>query len=548
MTDHDNSGSTLDRRRFLTGAAGVAVATATLGACGGGGGSSAANKKAVKPPTYVPYTASKPDLPAGDHGIPAGYFHYPANPPSFIKHPLANGGSISFMLQADSVMKPQGRNKWWQALNEATHTTLNVNTTPSADYTQKFQVAVAGGDIPDVVQVQTVANMPQVLEKEFADLSDFISGDKVKDYPGLASIPTAAWQICTVNGRIWGIPQARSNAGSIASTRGDLLKKFGIGSNSPEVKSGQDFIDLCKALTDSKRGKYAIGEQPNSWILAAMLEMMGAPNGWKESGGKLTSVNETDQMKAALEQVTNLWKSGCVHPDSFTNPGENFTWWSGGVTAIYFQNIAGWPNYAKTYPQWDIGVVTLPKWDGGGPAIKQLSVSGYGAYAGLKKAKPDRVKEILRVLDFFAAPFGTKEYVTMNYGAAGADYTLKGPDPVPTPGATSEYPQGLLYCGSQEYVNIYVPGNEAAVRAEHDYLSKVLPTGVANPTWGLYSETLETKGATANTTLLNAQSDIIQGRRKLSEWDSIVKDWRQQAGDAMRGEYEKAFADSHSGH
>lgn len=524
----------------------MAVATATLGACGGSGeGSTADSKKAVKAPTYVPYTASKPDLPAGEHGIPAGYFHYPANPPSFIKHPLGNGGSISFLLQADTVMTPQGKNRWWQALNKATHTSLKVNTTPSADYTQKFQVAVAGGDIQDVVQVLTVANMPQVLEKEFADLSDFLSGDKVKDYPGLASIPTSAWQICTVNGRIWGVPQARTSAGNIASTRGDVLQKFGVGGNSPSVSTGQDFIDLCKQLTDSKRGKYAIGEQPNTWILQAMLEMMGAPNGWKESGGKFTSANETDQMKAALEQVTSLWKSGCVHPDSFTNPGENFTWWSGGVTAIYFQSIAGWPNYAKTYPQWNIGVVTLPKWDGGGIANKLLGVAGYGAYAGLKKADPARIKEILRVLDFFAAPFGTKEYVTMNYGAADADYTLKGSDPVPTAAAQGEYPQGLLYCGSQEYVNIYVPGNEAAVRAEHDYLSKVLPTGVPNPTLGLYSETLATKGATANLTLLNAQADIIQGRRKLSEWDTIVKDWRQQAGDAMRGEYEKAYADLH---
>jgi hypothetical protein len=187
-------------------------------------------------------------------------------------------------------------------------------------------------------------------------------------------------------------------------------------------------------------------------------------------------------MKAALEQVTKLWQAGYVHPDSFTNPGENFTWWSGGTPSIYFQSI-GWPKYAKSYTGWDIGVITLPKWDGGGLAPKALHAEWH-----------------------------------------------------------------LLYCGSREYVNLYVPGNSAVVKAEHDYLATVMPTGVSNPTWGLYSETAATKGATAGTNVLNAQSDIIQGRRKLSEWDQIVKTWRQQASDAMRKEYEKAYADLHSGH
>lgn len=537
----------VSRREFLAGT-GLALGGLALTGCSSGKNTAAPNKHPVKPPMHVAYAAAPPDLPSAAHGVPAAYYHYPADPKTFSDKKPGTGGSVSFMLQADEVTKPKSSNRWWQALDSAVGVDLKVGTTPSADYTQKFQVAVAGGNLPDVVQVVTVANMPQVLEKEFADLSDYLSGDKIKEYPGLASIPPEAWQIPMVNGRIWGIPQARPGAGTIASTRGDLLKKFGLDTNSPQPKDGQEFFDLCKELSDRKRGKYAIGEQPNTWILNAVLEMMGAPNGWRAQGGNFTSVIESDEMKAALEQVTKLWQAGYVHPDSFTNPGENFTWWSGGITSIYFQSIAGWPNYAKSYPGWDIGVITLPKWDGGGLAPKALGVAGYGAYAGLKKAGPGRVKDLLRILDYFAAPFGTKEYLLMNYGVAGADYTLKGTDPVPTKSATSEYPQGLLYCGSQEYVNLYVPGNSAVVKAEHDYLATVMPTGVSNPTWGLYSETAATKGATAGTNVLNAQSDIIQGRRNLSEWDQIVKTWRQQAGDAMRKEYEKAYADLHSGH
>lgn len=536
-----------DRRRFLAGAAGVAGGVALAG-CGAGGDNAAApNKKSVPLPTYVPYDKVTPDVPAGPHGVPAGFFRYPADTPSFIDHKLGNGGPISFLVQG-TTLAPKKTNKWLQALMKAVNSDFNLSVIPSIDYEDKFQVAIAGGKLQDVLQVQTVANMPQVLEKEFADLSDYLSGDNIKNYPGLASIQTSAWQIPMLNGRIWGVPNPRPAAGNIMSTRGDTLKKFGIDSASPQVSSGADFLELCKHLTDKKRGKYALGAQPNTFILSALLEMAGAPNNWKVSGGNFTSVYETDEMKLALEQITKMWKAGYIHPDSFTTPGQNITWWSGGVTSLYVQSISGWGSYARLNPTWDVGVITLPKWNGGGIANKILGLAGYGQYAGLKKAKPARIKEILRIFDFFAAPFGTKEYLSMNFGVENVDYTLKGTDPVATQLGATEQVSSLYYCGSQIFQNIYVPGFPDVVRAVHAYLTKVMPTGVADPTAGLYSETASTKGATAGTNLNNAQGDIIQGRRKLSDWDGLVKTWRQQAGDKMRGEYEKAYASLHSGH
>jgi putative aldouronate transport system substrate-binding protein len=542
--------ASLDRRRFLTGAAGVVggvAGGAALAGCSSGSSAAAPNKHAVALPKLIEYTSVKPDLPAGPHGVPAGYFRYPADPAPFVKHQLGSGGNLSFLVQGTG-MTPVNKNPWLKALEKAVKENIGISLIPSADYLNKFQVAIAGGNLQDVVMVQNVANMPQVLEKEFTDLSDYLSGDNIKNYPGLASIATAAWSIPMLNGRIWGVPQSRSAAGSIISTRGDTLKKFGINNASPELKNGQDFMDLCKALTDKKRGKFAFGTQPNTFILGVMLEMTGAPNGWRMENGKLTNAVETDEMKLALEQVTNMWKAGYIHPDSFTTPEQNIVWWSGGTTSLYVQSIAGWAGYARTNPTWDNGVLVLPKWNGGGMANKILGVAGYGQYAGIKKAKPARVKEILRVLDYFAAPFGTQEFLTMNFGAKGADYTLKGTDPIATTRAATDGGFGLSYCGSQIYQNIYVPGQDQVVKDEHAYLSKVLPTGVSNPTWGLYSQTDSTKGATAGLNLVNAESDIIQGRRKLSEWDGLVKTWRQQAGDKTRDEYEKAYASLHSGH
>jgi putative aldouronate transport system substrate-binding protein len=42
--------------------------------------------------------------------------------------------------------------------------------------------------------------------------------------------------------------------------------------------------------------------------------------------------------------------------------------------------------------------------------------------------------------------------------------------------------------------------------------------------------------------LLSGVSDIIQGRRPISDLDGLVAEWRQKAGDKMRGEFQDAIA------
>jgi putative aldouronate transport system substrate-binding protein len=44
----------------------------------------------------------------------------------------------------------------------------------------------------------------------------------------------------------------------------------------------------------------------------------------------------------------------------------------------------------------------------------------------LKKASADRIKEMLRVLDFLAAPFGTEEDLLLQYGLPDVHYTFDG--------------------------------------------------------------------------------------------------------------------------
>lgn len=532
------------RRRLLQSAFGV-LGAAALGACGATGGDAAdprAPGDAAVAPAFVPYTGVAPDL-EGDpeNHVPDAFFSYPEEPPSFIDGPVGNGGGVRIMTQGAGIAVPLDQNSRWQQLNSALDVELSFEVTMPNEYDSKQAVVIASGELPDIMQLRAMAQFPKVLDSEFADLSEHLGGDAVKDYPALAAIPSLAWDSVTVNGRIFGIPQSRPPVGPICTIRGDLLDEMGA---AVEVSDGEDFLDLCRAVTDPSRNRFAIGSDPAQWTLAYIMEMMSAPtrdHPWAEREGDFTCWYETEQMPDALEVVRGMWEEGLFHPESVT--GQGATMWRAGATVIYFQNFPGWGNFTKQSPEFELEVLAPQRWDGGGQAAKMMAEGAYADFMAFRKAEPERITELLRISNWLAAPFGTKEFLLANYGVAGDDYTLEGTDPVATDEA-----QGRTiptnYLGSARNVPLYVPGHRDVTRRQHEFLSAVMPTGIPDPTVGLYSETAQTRGRTEDRNMWALQGDIIQGRRPVSAWEPAVTKWRQAVGDRIREEYGEAHAQS----
>ncbi|MBV9131961.1 MAG: hypothetical protein JO318_04660 [Chloroflexi bacterium] len=67
-----------------------------------------------------------------------------------------------------------------------------------------------------------------------------------------------------------------------------------------------------------------------------------------------------------------------------------------------------------------------------------------------------------------------------------------------------------------------------------------------DPTLGLQSASAFQLGIPAQTTFYAGIQDIVLGRRPLSDHDGLVSDWRNAAGDKIRGEYMDALAAAHS--
>jgi len=539
----DSAASSTTARSTATGPADQPTTGATTT---GAGATSAPTTSAPTTgvPAYVEYTGVNPDLPGTADGVMPAFLNYPSNPKPAVPTPPGKGSVVNALVPAlgPQLLNPQA-NGHWQAVDKALGVTMKVNGSNGDAFTQMVQTRIASGDLPDMMEVSGVPDLPSLLKAKFADLSDFLAGDAVKDYPLLANIPTAAWETVLVDGHVYGLPLTMAPVPPNIICRTDMFTEAGV---EPKFADSKEFLDVCKTLTNLKRHTWAFGEDPAGSILPFVAMMLEVPNGWKAEGGKLTSAFEDPNYKKAIDFTATMWKAGVVEPDAIANPVEYPTWYAGKRIAMTTGSLSSWQVrltqiLAAGLPGTVCYGILMPKFDGGGPATYWNGPTSYGTCA-LKKAAPERIKELLGVMNWLAAPFGTQEYVLRHWGVKDRNFTLEGTDPVPV---KDQQKQELLYF--YDYmVNppgvLYNPGSPDVVKQQHDLQTQVMPTALTDPTSGLVSATNLKKGPALTKLVTDAAEDIITGRKPLSSWDDAVKKWKSTGGDDMAKEYEEVLA------
>jgi putative aldouronate transport system substrate-binding protein len=533
----------LDRRAFLSLAA-AAGATALLAGCAPQQGATQ-NGAFGKLPTFTPAKGPAPTI-AGDlsRDILDVFTEYPANPPKSVHEVPGDGSEVTGLIFiSDAGAGPgKGSNAFWQNVDKKVNARLNLTSiVQGQDAITKTQSLIAGNDLPELVQFDT--KFPQlagVLPAKFTDLSEFIGGNAISEYPNLAGIPQQYWRGAAFNGGIFGIPLVFGRTTFVMQVRQDIFDSMGL---EAKVSSKQDFLDLCKELTRPSANKWAIGNARGTLNYAK--EMMGARTVWFEKGGKFTHTYETDEFVEALDYVRGMWAAGYMHPDSFAGQESLEQLFAGGTIAMTgLSSIYDMPyyleNYTAAFPELRITPMAPPEYTSG--STRKAGYPGvYSLLAIRKTTDKARVKRLLSLLNWFAAPFGTSEYLTNRYGVEGTDYTLKGTDPILTEKGINETKIQLQFL-ARSVDPLYVAGRPDAARALDSYQRVVAPNLDVDAAFGLQSKTFDRNGTTLTTDITDAQNQILQGRAPVSAWKDAVAAWRKNGGDAMRAEYERSFA------
>jgi putative aldouronate transport system substrate-binding protein len=162
---------------------------------------------------------------------------------------------------------------------------------------------------------------------------------------------------------------------------------------------------------------------------------------------------------------------------------------------------------------------------------------GTVAYNIVKKSSPERTKEILRIMNYLAAPFGTQEDLLLTYGLRDQDYTVDAEgNPAPTqPGIQNSSYVPWQYIAHRPYV-WYQADLPGYAQAAFEVEQVLVGVGVSDPTRGYHSATQSRKGVSADQTFHDGVADILFNRRPFSDFDQLVTEWRTSAGDTIRKE------------
>jgi putative aldouronate transport system substrate-binding protein len=513
-----------------------------LAACSneGRGGAELGDNADVTRPDYIPFEGVTLDLPADDAaGISGALLAYPEDPQPVTDGAPGDGEEIGFFVPTNTPAPPgRDSNAFWQGLDERLGSPTKISVVPTGDFADRFNTSIAGDRLPDVFSFfpGDVPSLPSMLAERATDLTDLLSGSAVADYPFLANVPPKAWDSCIYGGRIYSIPVPRGVVQtSVLFVRQDLMESEGL---EIDVSSLESFIDSCKELTGGNR--WALPQSPTGFV----RQMFEIPNGWSGDADGLVSANEDEHQEEALEAVRKIIADGLVHPDAFSvDQPKRKTWVANGTTPLIFDTMSAWPDFGNfALPEgFRLEVLQPPKAEGGGVAPVHMGAATHNITSISKKSE-DRAETLLKVLNYIAAPVGTAEQLYLAYGEEGVHHELDGTNPIVTEKGRSELQLSVKYMAQGPWVHFNAKDSDVS-QAQYDASMELGPTAVHNPVEGLFSETASRKGRQIGSTLGDLETDILQGRKPVSDWSKGVEAWKKGGGDKMRDEYQQALAE-----
>ncbi len=556
---HPLAGAATNRRNFLSLIALGAAATAgggLLSACskeaGSEGAATGGDKIASLLPRYKPMQLAKPDIEGALESIPDGYLKYPTNLVDAVtEKPGTSGATYKAIAPWWGPVPPGvGKNAYVDGINAELGVVVDTSLQDGNTYADKLSAILGARDVPDLLvapnwEVDKIARFADAVNALFEDLTPYLQGAKADAYPALAAFPTAAWEYSVWGGKLAAVPFPADGPYSLAMFyRKDLTDAAGVAvPTSPE-----EFHELGRKMTDAKKGVWAFGS-----VFDMIQQFYGCPGsqgGWrkKADGSGLEHKYEIPEYREALEFTTQLFKEGLVHPDIVASKGaDEKTLIKGGKIIVYRDGVGAWrglqSEQAKVLPTFNLQPMPVFGVNGKDPVISGTEKPIFWTFIK-KDIGKEKVEEALRVLNWLASPFGTKQWELREYGQEGKHFT-RGPDgsPVPTDlgrreiGSQFKFLVGLLptvvtTADTPNYVqDLLKYSNETAKFKEKELFAGIkleMPANAAKVVQPTEDKIL----------------DILRGRRPVTDLDTVVNEWRTGGGDEARTFLEKALADN----
>ncbi|MGX7031066.1 extracellular solute-binding protein [Vagococcus zengguangii] len=340
----------------------------------------------------------------------------------------------TFTMMAPNV----GMAEWkdmplFQDYAEKTGINFDFVTPPSSDFSTKLNLALASGDLPDVIYGAGSGSLTDSMVIEYGEQGTFVAledliADNMPNFNKLLEEnPEIRKSITTPDGHIYTLPTVSMNEPSAIWPRGPMWYR-GEWLEALDVKelpkTTDEFYDLLVRMRDEdpngngKKDEIPLTdvkmESTRPWLMAAFgLKAFGV----QEDDGKVTYAPMTENYKGYLEFMNKLYSEKLLDQEVFSQADEQ-------------KKSKGQKNQLGLFPDW-FSYFTTGKDEKGAledPMFQPLT-SEYSEEAVVPKS-PGISRGTFAITKEAESPEALLRWVDYFYGPEGAYYINKGPEGV----------------------------------------------------------------------------------------------------------------------
>jgi putative aldouronate transport system substrate-binding protein len=467
-----------------------------------------------------------------------------------------SGGTVTMLtISYSPPPTDKDKNTFWQELEKRLGVQWEPTLVPASSSGATVSALIAGGDLPDLFFLLVSNSAPVIAQSmsqgAFTDLTPYLTGDAIGDYPNLAKYPSYLWENVKFEGKIFGVPKPVLRSNDTQFYRTDWAQKLGMEAVATTDEVSKLLVAMSKDDPDGNGSgdTWGVAASSGSWNMFTWNQMFAVPYSWRlNDDGTLTNQIETEEYRASLSFARDLYANGAFHPDSagMDYDTAKSTFISGHVGlygdgfAAFFGENSLQVQAKKLNP--DAAFAPLVSASANGVPGVTYAGPGYFGSMGIPASVTDegRVRELLRIMDYLCAPFGSEESNFLRYGLTEHhDVQPDGSFVRNDKGAADM--SALVYPFLSENFFFY-PGLEGEAASAQALNEQMATIAITNPTAGLISATNIEKAGELNQLGTDRVTAIVTGRADLGTLDDYINEWKQGGGDAIRQEFEQAIA------
>ncbi|RAV00193.1 extracellular solute-binding protein [Paenibacillus sp. YN15] len=436
---------------------------------------------------------------------------------------------ISIMTMYYTPEPPGEDNVVVKEIEKRTNTKLKITWVSPNSYTDKVNVTLASGDIPDLMLLDDPFHAQvrmMVAQGAFWDITPYL-----KDYPNLSKYPAETWNNTKqADGKNYGIPRVRPvEGGGYIYIRKDWLDKLGL----TVPQTTDEFYDVMKAFTDRDPdgngkddtiGFVGFVDQTGMSYFTQLQNTFNKVNSdWKLVDGKLVNVNLLPGTRETLVWLNKAYKEKVIP--------EDFAVLKNTQAKDLLKSNRGGAFQDTVEAAWE-PTEELRKSDPKADFLPLVGLNGYsnrdsgffGMFAIPKKVPEEKMKKLLQFMDYGASDEG---YDLAAYGFEGVHYTQK--DGIYT--ATEQAKKDIVAQGAfgqifgkyDKYLRAYRVGMPPDVLERNKkIIDEKTKISVPDPSVGLNSDTNTKSGPELRKKIQDLKTKIIIGKEPISAWDDYV--------------------------